>query len=148
MIFFLSFILSLCTTIQPKNSVLINLLFLFVHDHSANLGVTLTLLFIIFLDVPIFWFIIFIAVLPISFVHHIHWRAALILRTLYPWVYEVLAAFLYFLRYSKFSPAFTRISIKSPAITRILFDGNEIAQTNLLARRKQKYWSWIYPNLI
>ena len=54
MIFFLSFILSLCTTIRPKNRVLINLLFLFVHDHSTKLGVTLTLLFILFLDVPIF----------------------------------------------------------------------------------------------
>ena len=53
MIFFLSFIHSLCTTIRPKNRVLINLLFLFVHDHSTKLGVTLTLLFILFLDVAI-----------------------------------------------------------------------------------------------
>ena len=54
MIFFLSFILSLCTTIRPKNKVFINLLFLFVHDHLTKLGVTLTLLFILFLDMPIF----------------------------------------------------------------------------------------------
>ena len=40
MIFFLSLILSLCMTIRPKNRVLINF-FLFVHDHST--GVTLTL---------------------------------------------------------------------------------------------------------
>ena len=53
MIFFLSFIHSLCTTIRPKNRVLINLLFLFVHDHSTKLGVTVTLLFILFLDVAI-----------------------------------------------------------------------------------------------
>ena len=33
----------------------------------------------------------FIVLLPISFVHYIHWRAALIFRTLYPWLYEVLA---------------------------------------------------------
>ena len=84
MIFFLSFILSLYTTIQPKNSVLINLLFLFVHDHSANLGVTLTLLFIIFLDVPIFCLLylqqyylylsytIFIGELLLYFVRYIH----------------------------------------------------------------------------
>ena len=54
MIFFLSFILSLCTTIRPKNRVLINLLLLFVHDHLTKLGVTLTLLFALFLDMPIF----------------------------------------------------------------------------------------------
>ena len=33
MIFLISFILSLCTTIQPKISVLINLFTLFVHDY-------------------------------------------------------------------------------------------------------------------
>ena len=36
MTFFLSFILSLCTTIRPKTRVLINLLFLFVLDHSTK----------------------------------------------------------------------------------------------------------------
>ena len=37
---------------------------------------------------------IFIAVLPISFVHYIHWwgAALIIFRTLYPWLYEVLAS--------------------------------------------------------
>ena len=52
--FFLSFIISLCTTIQSKKRVLINFLFLFVHDHWTMLGVTLTLLLILFLDVPKF----------------------------------------------------------------------------------------------
>ena len=105
MIFFLSFIHSLCTTIRPKNRVLINLLFLFVHDHSTKLGVTLTLLFILFLDVPIFRLLYSWQILPLHFiryvhssttyifrsVHYIHWRAVLIFRTLYPWLYEVLA---------------------------------------------------------
>ena len=36
MIFFISFILSLCMTIRPKISVLINLFFLFVHDCSTK----------------------------------------------------------------------------------------------------------------
>ena len=103
MIFFLSFIHSLCKTIRSKNSVLINLFFLFVHDHSTKLGVTLTLLFILFLDVPILlysWQILplhFIRYVPSSTthifrsVHYIHWRAVLIFRTLYPWLYGVLA---------------------------------------------------------
>ena len=34
---------------------------------------------------------VFIAVLPISFIPYIHWRAALIFRTLCLWLYEVLA---------------------------------------------------------
>ena len=111
MIFFLSFILSLCTTIRPKNRVLINLLFLFVHDHLTKLGFTLSFLrcvnisFAIFMTDTALIFLslcfrqcclyissaIFIVVLPISFVHYIHWRAALIYRTLYPWLYEVFA---------------------------------------------------------
>ena len=109
MIFFLSFILSLCTTIRPKNRVLINLLFLFVHDHLIKLGFTLSFLrcvnisFAILMTdtAPIFLSLcfrqcclyissaIFIVVLPISFVHCIYWRPALIFRTLYPWLYEV-----------------------------------------------------------
>ena len=36
---------------------------------------------------------IFIVVLLISFVHYIHWKAAPIFRTLYPWLYEVFALF-------------------------------------------------------
>ena len=95
MIFFLSFILSLCTTIRPKNRVLINLLFLFVHDHLTNLGVTLTLLFILFLDVSIFRLLyscqimplyfrsLFLAVLPLYFVRYIHSSTTYIFRTLY-----------------------------------------------------------------
>ena len=105
MIFFLSFIHSLCTTIRPKNRVLVNLLLLFVHDHSTKLGVTLTLLFIFFLDVPIFRLLYSWQILPLHFiryvhssttyiflsVHYIHWSAVLIFRTPYPWLYEVLA---------------------------------------------------------
>ena len=103
--FFLSFIHSLCTTIRPKNRVLINLLFLFVHDHSTKLGVTLTLLFILFLDVPIFRLLYSWQILPLHFIRYvhrsttyifrsvcyIHWRAVLIFRMLYPWLHEVFA---------------------------------------------------------
>ena len=78
MTFFLSFILSLCTTIRPK------------------LGVTLTLKFILFFIVPIFClqyclYISSATIIPLYSVHYIHWRAALIFRTLYPWLYQVLA---------------------------------------------------------
>ena len=95
MIFFFSFILSLCTTIRPKNRVLINLLFLFVHDHLPKLGITLTLLFILFLDVSIFRLLyscqilplyfrpLFLAVLPLHFVRYIHSSTTYIFRTLY-----------------------------------------------------------------
>ena len=95
MIFFFSFILSLCTTIRPKNRVLINLLFLFVHDHLTKLGVTLTLLFILFLDVskfrllyscqilPLYFRPLFLAVLPLYFVRYIHSSTTYIFRTLY-----------------------------------------------------------------
>ena len=38
----------------------------------------------------------------------------------------------------KLSPAFTRILLKSPGITRILFDISKSAQTNLFAGRKEK----------
>ena len=110
MIFFLSFIHFLCTTIRPKDRVFINLVFLFVHDHSTKLGVTLTLLFILFLGVPIFHLLYSWQILPLHFIHYvhnsttyffrsvqyIHWRAVLIFRTLYPWLYEVLAMVFYF----------------------------------------------------
>ena len=72
MIFFLSFIHSLCTTIRPKNRVLINLLFLFVHDHSTKLGVTLTILFILFLDVPIFPLLYSWEILPLHLIGYVH----------------------------------------------------------------------------
>ena len=82
MIFFLSFILSLCTTIRPKNRVLINLLFLFVHDHSTKLGVTLTLLFIFFLDVPIFRLLYSWQILPLWFHRSVSVSTAFIFRPL------------------------------------------------------------------
>ena len=105
MIFFLSFIHSLRTTIRSKNRVLIKFLFLIVHDHSTKLGVTLTLLFILFLDVSIFCLLYSWQILPLHFIHYlhssttcifcsvhcIHWRAVLIFFTLYPWLYEVFA---------------------------------------------------------
>ena len=56
-------------------------------------------------------------------------------------IWRVTPGFLYFRPHSKHSPAFTRVLIKSPTITHILFDGNEIAETNLFAGRKEKYWS-------
>ena len=83
MIFFFSFILSLCTTIRPKNRVLINLLFLFVHDHSTKLGVTLTLLFILFLDVPIFRLLYSWQILPLYFHRSVSGSTAFIFRPLY-----------------------------------------------------------------
>ena len=83
MIFFLSFILSLCTTIRPKNRVLINLLFLFVHKHSAKLGVTLALLFILFLDVPIFCLLYSWQILPLYFHRSVSGSTAFIFRPLY-----------------------------------------------------------------
>ena len=36
---------------------------------------------------------------------------------------------------------FARIRHKSLAITRILFDGNKIAQANISAEREEEYWS-------
>ena len=91
---------------STKNRVLINLLFLLVHDHSTKLRVTLlrcaNISFAIFMAdnaliflLLCFWqyclynsSAIFIAVLPISFVHYIHrWEAALIIFcALYPWL--------------------------------------------------------------
>ena len=38
----------------------------------------------------------------------------------------------------KLSPAFTRILLKSPVVTRILHDGDKITQTNLFAGRKEQ----------
>ena len=79
---FIDIFLSLHTTIRPKSRVLINLLLLFIHNHSTGLGVTLTLLFIFFLDVPIFrllysrqvhcMYTIFIGELFLYFVRFIH----------------------------------------------------------------------------
>ena len=103
-------------TIRPKIRVLINLIFLFVHDHSTKvrshsyffiysflhwadisfcyiLGITS----LIFLSLCFwqYWLCIssaiFIAVLALCFLHYIHGSAALIFHTLYPWLYEVLA---------------------------------------------------------
>ena len=51
----------------------------------------------------------------------------------------VTPAFLYFHPHPQFSPAFSRIPHKSPAITRILFDGNKIAQANISAGREEEY---------
>ena len=81
----------LYTTIRPK------------------LGVTLTLKFILFLIVPIFClqyclYISSATIIPLYFVHYSHRSAALVIRTLYSWLYEVLAGKIipsYFSRLSK-----------------------------------------------
>ena len=97
MIFFLSFILFLCTTIQSKIRFLIFFFFfLFVRNHSTKVkGHSYS---------QIFYFLnctnILFALLPLYFVrynhtlifiHYIHGSATLIFRTLYPWLYEFLA---------------------------------------------------------
>ena len=51
-------------------------------------------------------------------------------------IWRVTSEILNFHPHSKFSPAFTRTLLKSPTITRILFDGNKIGQANLFAGRK------------
>ena len=81
--FFVSFIISLCTTIQSKNRVLINFLFLFVHDHSTMLGVTLTLLFILFLDVPKFSLLYSWQTLPLYYDRSVFGSTAFTFRPLY-----------------------------------------------------------------
>ena len=91
---FLSFILFLCTTIRPKISVLIN--FFLYMTIRPKLGVTLIFKFIIFLIEPIFClqyclYILSTTIIPLYFVYYIHRSAALIFRTLYPWLYEVCA---------------------------------------------------------
>ena len=63
-----------------------------------KLGVTLILRFIIFLIEPIFClqYCVYISsatIIPLYLVYYIHRSAALIFRTLYPWLYEVLAPF-------------------------------------------------------
>ena len=105
----LSFILSLCTTIQPKIRVVIYLFVLFAHDHSTkiydrlsfilsfahDIGVTLTIEFILSLIVPIFcllnlWqycpyilYALFLAALPLYFIRYIHSSTTHVFCTLY-----------------------------------------------------------------
>ena len=60
-----------------------------------KLGVTLILKFIIFLIEPIFcvqycFYILSATIIPLYFVYYIHRSAALIFRTLHPWLYEAL----------------------------------------------------------
>ena len=107
MIFFLSFILSLCTIIRPKNRVIINLLFLFVYDHLTKFGVTLTLKFILFLDVSIFRLLYSCQVLPLYFHRSVSGSTVFIFRPLcsqYYYLYLSYTIFigellLYFVRY-------------------------------------------------
>ena len=96
MIFFISFILSLCSTIRPKLRILINFFNYLYVTIRPNLVATFTLKFILFLIVPIFClqhclYISSPAIIPLYFVHYIHRSVALIFRTLYPWLYEVMA---------------------------------------------------------
>ena len=68
MIFFVFFILSLCRTIRPKiESSLIIIYFFICTRPFDKLGVTLTLLFILFLDVPIFPLLYSWQILPLNF---------------------------------------------------------------------------------
>ena len=67
MIFFLLFILSLRTTIQPKARFLINLFFLFLHGHSTKVGGHSNSLIYSFLNSANISF----AVLPLYFVRYI-----------------------------------------------------------------------------
>ena len=99
MIFFLSFILSLCTTIRPKNRVLINLLFLFVHDHLTKLGVTLTLLVFLFLDVSIFRLLYSWQVLPLYFYRFVSGSTVFIFGPLYSHTIFIGELLLYFVHY-------------------------------------------------
>ena len=97
MIFFISFILCLCTTIQPKIRVHITLFF-FVHDCSTKVTDHSYSEFILFLIVAIFYleyclYISSATVIPLYFIHYIHRSAAVIFCMLYPWLYEVFAVF-------------------------------------------------------
>ena len=60
-----------------------NLLFFFVHDHSAKLGVTLTLLFILFLDVPVLRLLCSWQVLSLYFHSSVSGSTAFIFRPLF-----------------------------------------------------------------
>ena len=102
------------TTIRPNYRVLFHLFFLCARPFDQKLvssliyffyvyitirpklGVTLILKFIIFLIEPIFClqyclYISSATIIPLYFVYYIHRSAALIFRTLYPWLYEVLS---------------------------------------------------------
>ena len=84
------------TTIRPKVRVLINLFSLFVHDHWTKIRCHFYSEIYYFLN----WTNIFFAVVPLCFVcyshtlifrNYIHTGAALIFRTLYRWLYGVVA---------------------------------------------------------
>ena len=85
----------LCT--RPFDQKLVSSLIYFFYLYMtirSKLGVTLK--FIIFLIEPIFClqyclYISSATIIPLYFVHYIHRSAALIFRTLYPWLYEVFA---------------------------------------------------------
>ena len=84
---FLSFILSLYTTIRPKISVLINLFFYLYMTIRPKVGVTLILKFIIFLIEPIFClqyclYISWATIIPLYFVYYIH-RSVLLLYSVH-----------------------------------------------------------------
>ena len=79
--------------LRPKIRVLINLFFLFVHDHSTKVrGHSYSLIYS-FLIVSIFrlHYCLYIS----STIFYIHGTAALIFRTLYPWLYDALPGELY-----------------------------------------------------
>ena len=63
---------SICTTIQPKISLLINLFILFVHDHSNKVSCRSYSLIYSFYICANTSYAIFMAVLPLYFVCYIH----------------------------------------------------------------------------
>ena len=132
-LFFLSFILSLCTTIRPKISVLIIFFFYLYMTIRPKLGVTLILKVVISLIKPIFClqyclYISSATIIPLYFVYYIHRSAALIFRTLYPWLFEALAKKSFrhrclLLNSAKFLITFFRRTLwtTAPAQTLVLF---------------------------
>ena len=83
----LMYLFHLRTTIQPNIRVLINLIFILVHNHSTKVRSYSYFLIYYFLNCANISFAMFKAVLPLHFVRSIHRGAALtfIFRTLYSW---------------------------------------------------------------
>ena len=84
------------TSVQPKISVLINLIFLFVHNHSTKVtshSYSLIYSFLHCADIllysrqcfPYISFALFLAVLPLYFIRSIHSSTSLMFPTLYSW---------------------------------------------------------------
>ena len=73
---FFHFFFSLCTTIRPKIRVIINLIFVFVHDHLTKVrGYSYSLIHT-FLNCTNISSAVFLAVLPLRFVRYIQSSAS------------------------------------------------------------------------